>query len=371
MKLTETYKTIIAEQKWYEAVKDSLAMAVSPVVGSVVLLKNAMKLYRGPNFEKVRLIFPLADWEVTAVTFLQKLGIVTGVYTSLADAKKYVNTLVKSGAKPKEIVIGSHGPKGGDSLLTTKSGESFYFNNSFLTSFKPLVQPDTKVFFTACYGADSLVGLKDAAEKLGTTVYGASGVYNYITNTAQKGFYWCSAKNYESNETEGTYSPFSYSEDSATIKDVMLPYGGIDNLNITITVKDGTFPVNVPPFTVEPSNYDYWDIGASNYDGSQKVGTSFDITGIDSGIARVSGLYDAFTEKVKSKGITMDVTDFFEGYIVRKIQSGDIKVNIKADGRSMDLLSLKPVANPKDIDNAFLLKNKLCGKINKAPISWL
>ena len=123
MKLTETYKTIIAEQKWYEAVKDSLAMAVSPVVGSVVLLKKAMQLYRGANFDKVRLIFPLADWEVTAVTFLQKLGVVTGVYTSLADAKKYVAELVKSGAKPKEIVIGSHGPSGGDSLLMTRDGE--------------------------------------------------------------------------------------------------------------------------------------------------------------------------------------------------------------------------------------------------------
>ena len=44
MKLTETYKTIIAEQKWYEAVKDSLAIAASPVIGSVVLLKKAMQL---------------------------------------------------------------------------------------------------------------------------------------------------------------------------------------------------------------------------------------------------------------------------------------------------------------------------------------
>jgi hypothetical protein len=29
------------------------------------------------------------------------------------------------------------------------------------------------------------------------------------------------------------------------------------------------------------------------------------------------------------------------------------------------------VANLKDIDNDYLLKNKLCGKMNKAPISWL
>jgi hypothetical protein len=371
MKLTETYKTIIAEQKWYEAVKDSLAMAVSPVIGSVVLLKNAMKLYRGPNFEKVRLIFPLADWEVTAVTFLQKLGVVTGVYTSLADAKKYVAELVKSGAKPKEIVIGSHGS--GGMLLMTREGERFSFDNSFLKSFKPLVQADTKVFFTACHGADSLLGLKDAAEKLGTTVYGSNGIYNYITNKAQRGFYWCSAKDYESTDVSETYSPYTFSEDNASIKDIMLPFE-IDDIKVNVTVKDGTFPVNVPPFNTEVTNLSRWDVGNSSYDNSERIGTSFDLMTIDSDIARVPGLYDAFTEKVKSKGITMDVMDFFEGYIKRKIQSGDIKLSIVAGPPkyyTMDLLSLKPVANLKDIDNDYLLKNKLCGKINKAPISWL
>lgn len=372
MKLTETYKTIIAEQKWYETVKDSLAMAVSPVIGSAVLLKNAIQLYRGPNFEKIRLIFPLADWEVAAVTFLQKLGVVTGVYTSLADARRYVNELVKKGVKPKEIVIGSHGPKGGDSLLTTKNGENFYFDNSFLTSFKPLVQPGTKVFFTACYGADSLVGLKDAADKLGTTVYGASGVYNYVTNRAQNGFYWCSAKNYEPAETENTYEPYKLDDDwNGSIREVMLPFE-TSEVKVSVTVKDGTFPVKVPPFNAQVSDLGYSDIGSSTYDGSKNIGTSFDIEYLDSDILKVPGLYDAFTAKMKSKGLTMNASDFFEGYVMRKIKSGDIKLNITA-GRSgsFDLLSLKPVANPKDVDNEYLLKNKLCGKMNKAPISWL
>ena len=370
MKLTETYKTIIAEQKWYEAVKDSLAIAASPVIGSVVLLKKAMQLYRGANFDKVRLIFPLADWEVTAVTFLQKLGIVTGVYTSLADAKKYINTLVKSGAKPKEIVIGSHGPSGGDSLLMTREGERFMFDNSFLTSFKPLVQADTKVFFTACYGADSLVGLKDAADKLGTTVYGASGVYNYITNKAAKGFYWCSAKDYEVGETEGTYEPYKFSETSAVINDIMLPVNDSEPI-VNVTIKDGVFPVKVSPFKTEVSDITLWDIGSSSYDGVQKVGTSFSLMNIESDIARVPGLYDAFLDRLKQKGITMDASQFYGAYIKKKIQSGEIKISINAGGRTTDLMALKPVANPKDVDNEYLLKNKLCGKINKAPISWL
>ena len=369
MKLTETYKTIIAEQKWYEAVKDSLTIAASPVIGSVVLLKKAMQLYRGPNFEKVRLIFPLADWEVTAVTFLQKLGIVTGVYTSLADAKKYVNTLVKSGAKPKEIVIGSHGPTGGDSLLMTKEGERFMFDNSFLTSFKPLVQADTKVFFTACYGADSLLALKDAADKLGTTVYGASGIYNYVTNKAAKGFYWCSAKDYEVGETEGTYEPYKFSEDSAAIEEIIIP-GDYDEVKVTVTVKDGTFPSKIAPFTTEATDLAKYNIGSSSYDGSSKYGTMFALRSIDSGIAR-GGAYNEFIDLLKKKGITMDPYQFFQGFIKKKIQSGDIKVMITAGGRTTDLMALKPLADPKDVDNEYLLKNKLCGRMNKAPISWL
>ena len=372
MKLTETYKKIITEQKWWDNVKDSLSMAVSPVIGSAMLLKKSIDLYRGPNFDKVRLIFPLADWEVTAVTFLQKLGIVTGVYTSLEEAKRYVGELVKKGVKPKEIVIGSHGPKGGDSLLTTKKGESFYFDNSFLNSFKPLVQPGTKVFFTACYGADSLVGLKDAADKLGTTVYGASGVYNYVTNTAGKGFYWCSAKDYEVSETEGSYEPYKFNEDSAAIEEIIIP-GEYEKeqIKVTVTVKDGTFPVKVPPFVTEVNDVSWYNLGTnSGYDNSARYGTMFTLRSIDTDIAR-GGAYNEFVDLLKKKGITMDPYQFFQGFIKKKIQSGDIKIMITAGGRAMDLMALKPLAAVKNVDNEYLLKNKLCGRVNKAPISWL
>jgi hypothetical protein len=67
----------------------------------------------------------------------------------------------------------------------------------------------------------------------------------------------------------------------------------------------------------------------------------------------------------------MDASQFYGAYIKKKIQSGEIKISINAGGRTTDLMALKPVANPKDVGNEYLLKNKLCGKINKAPISWL
>lgn len=369
MKLTETYKKILTEQKWWDTVKDSL-MAANPLNGAQFLLKKSLDLYRGPNFDKVRLIFPQKNWEVIAVTFLKNLGVVTGVYTSLAEAKKYVNELIKKGVRPKELVIGSHGSD--DTLLITKIHERFYFDNSFLTSFKPLVGPGTKVFFTACHGADSLVGLKDAADKLGTTVYGASGIYNYITNTAERGFYWCSAKDYEITENEGSYEPYKFNEDSAAIEEIIIP-GEYEKeqIKVTVTVKDGTFPVKVPPFVTEVNDVSLHNLGTnSGYNNSARYGTMFSLSFIDSDIAR-GGAYNEFVDLLKKKGITMDPYQFFQGFIKKKIQSGDIKIMITAGGRAMDLMALKPLADVKDVDNEYLLKNKLCGKMNKSPISWL
>ena len=90
MKFKDTVKEILVEQKWYEAVKDSLIAAASPITGAVILLNKALQLYRGANFKKIRLIFPKANWEIAAVTIFQKLGVVTGVYTSLEEANMYL-----------------------------------------------------------------------------------------------------------------------------------------------------------------------------------------------------------------------------------------------------------------------------------------
>ena len=65
-----------------------------------------------------------------------------------------------------------------------------------LNEAKPLISTNTKVFFTACFGADFLKRLTDASKQLGGVgVYGSAGVYNYLTNQSEKGFYYCKTTN--------------------------------------------------------------------------------------------------------------------------------------------------------------------------------
>ena len=47
------------------------------------------------------------------------------------------------------------------------------------------------VFFTACYGADFLLPLKNASQFLGTKVRGSAGIYTPILNNSENGFYEC------------------------------------------------------------------------------------------------------------------------------------------------------------------------------------
>jgi hypothetical protein len=67
----------------------------------------------------------------------------------------------------------------------------FYFNNSFLDSFKNIIEPNATVFFTACHGADYLSMLKDASERLGVPCYGSKGTFVPGLNTSAEGFYGC------------------------------------------------------------------------------------------------------------------------------------------------------------------------------------
>ena len=371
MKFKDTVKDILVEQKWYEAVKDSLIAASSPIVASVIFLNKAVQLYRGTNFKKIRLIFPMANWELTAVTFLQKLGVVTGVYTSLEEANTYLAELAKKGVKTDELVVGSHGREG-QLLITRESEYEYHFNNTFLDSFKPIIQPNTKVFFTACHGADDLLGLKDAAEKLGVTVYGSSGIYNYITNSSAKGYYWCSSKEYSADSGK-EIPPFEFSEANCHIYNITLPmYVGEGDVSATMTVKDGVFPVKFNnPIKLEISDLGSDDLEKNPYGGTKLI-TSFSLENLDSSMFRSNtNFYNAWVNKLKAAGITSNGYDFLEEYIKKEIKRGTIKINISVKGKNFDLLSLKPISGTSRVDNAFLLNNKLCGKMQKAPISWL
>ena len=136
------------------------------------------------------LTFPKQGWETIGAYLRKALGIVTGVFTSVDGAIAAVRKKRKNIAPPlKELVIGSHG--NGEYLLMG-GGKQGYPVDNLLREVSDLIGPDTTVFFTACHGADFLRNLCHASSLLGGhEVHGSAGIYNYISNTSQKGFYSC------------------------------------------------------------------------------------------------------------------------------------------------------------------------------------
>lgn len=145
------------------------------------------------------LTFPKPGWETIGGYLMKALGIVTGVFTNTQEAIDVVRKKKKRIDPPlKELVIGSHGD--GQHLLMGGGSEGLPVND-LLREVKGLVGADTTIFFTACYGADFLKQLCKASVELnGHRVYGAAGVYNYISNSAQKGFYSCQMSLTEYND---------------------------------------------------------------------------------------------------------------------------------------------------------------------------
>lgn len=182
--LTNAYNSA---KGWVEKYAGKLApiQVCIGIVGTILMNSDISK------FKRICIVFPKAEWESDLLNILKKFAAITGFYKSVGEAKLFLDTLTKKGIRGKEIIIGSHGDYG--TLLYTQKEGGFYLNNSFLSSFKGIIQSDSIVFFTACHGADQLASLKDAAEKLGVGVYGASGIYNYVTNKAENGFYYCKA----------------------------------------------------------------------------------------------------------------------------------------------------------------------------------
>jgi hypothetical protein len=354
---------------------------------------------------------------------LLSLGIITGVYTSLSSAISFVNTLIKKNVKADEFVIGSHG--GGSELLITQSkGDNFTFNNSFLNSFKPLIHSNTKVFFTACYGADNLSMLKNAAETLGIGVYAASGEYNYITNKSEQGFYWCSpsktpqltnrdeviTKTYGINNNQRQdYNVFFIFALPTTFNSSMDDY--FSENRAYITIKDGVFDKSIPKKIVIPldppvasfgrnlspyneysdKSYYAWkdvydvfdekqekfayslitqkivDIGYVVYNGISKLIEKNEIIGD----TKKNNVILRKQKKLYGLGLGPNVT-WFNKLIKEKIESNEILIHVMINGKRTNIKSIPviKIPNQKKITNKFLIDNAFCKKVPNAPISF-
>ena len=185
-------------------------------VGKFALKNNGLSwLIRtvvGTTPTKARLIFPKDGWENIAVKILEQIGVVTGTYETLSEANKFFKDLKVNNIILEELLIGSHGSPG--TLLVTSQGQVYYekewvkvdggevnamgepegemvltgkkshvskrysFRTDFLKHIKPVVNSNTKVYFTACKGAEKLTMLKEAADYLGCECYACMGTNN-------------------------------------------------------------------------------------------------------------------------------------------------------------------------------------------------
>ena len=365
------YKKILSEQFNWDKVTTTVqsflsdsAKIANPISVSYYFLKLGLSIFGVDKLKKVRLIFPLKDWEMTSVNLMKSLGIVTGVFTSLNDAVKYCNTLVSKGVKVDEFVIGSHGKAG--NLLMTKSSKYGYFDTAFLSSFKPLISQNTKVFFTACHGADYLLTLKNAADELGVTAYGSQGIYNYATNESEKGFYWCSTKPTKKSVISHGKTLPTYRIHYNTITDIWIPNLVKNKIDVIVTIDPKLFGVNFSPKKLNLTSND--SPSTVNYD---KNGQPIDAYSFNLDVG------DLIDEKkyneLSKKGIKGSLYDYFGKTITNNITNGKVKIEFVTKNGLINLTSLKPLQtkSKNDVTNDYLLKNKICGKMSSSPISWL
>jgi len=360
---------VITEQLTWDKVSSIIGKLPSPVDASKYLMKIALGNFkRGPK--KISLIFPKSGWETTAVDLMKSLGVVTGTYSSLNDAIRYCKTLVSKGVKADEFVIGSHGKPG--VLLMTQEGTNYKFNTSFLNSFKPLISQNTIVFFTACHGADNLYTLKKASDVLGVTTYASKGLYNYITNDSEKGFYWCTTKPIDESEMvmDGeilpTYKDFKGFD---KVGNIWLPNlngnrGGHRNeakVDVTITIDPNVFGVNVN-FSPIKLNLTSVDEEIINVEKDSAHNFILDVNDVISKSKR----HEIYKKGYESeRGINFD--------FIENIKSGKVKIEFTTKNGLINLTSLKPLQTKRknSIGNSYLLKNKICGKMSSSPITWV
>ena len=173
--------------KLFKALGSALSSSwlIFPAIKGLLM---AYDLIWGKKPTKVRLIFPGEDWEEYALELIKGFGIFTGIFKDTGEAIETVKSLAKQGVKADEFVVGSHG-NGKLLLMPSKRSETSF--PEFLEESKKILKPDTTIFFTACHGADDLLTLVKAANDLEQGVYGSKGIYNYVTNSSEKGYYYC------------------------------------------------------------------------------------------------------------------------------------------------------------------------------------
>jgi hypothetical protein len=323
--------------------------------------------------KKVSLIFPLQSWEFFVNKIFKALGIVTGIFTSLNDALKFVQTLKSQNVKVDELIIGSHG-KTGTLLMTQKDssnivGNPYSFDNSFLEGIRGIIHNRSRVFFTACHGADFLDGLKDAAEKLGTGVYGSAGIYNPVTNQSEKGFYYCSPKQIpQSNSSINPIQVDKYGYISLHIKGKYEPYG---DLPYVIKFNNSVFGVAVPPINGQTSDNYLLDTNSSPFrkDGEEIFVFDFLFLKLVLDNFIKSGLDKQIMVNLKKMGVNSKPA--LINYLTSKINSGEIIFEVKLNNGFVNIKKLEKIRENKQINNKFLLTNKFCTKVDGSPISWL
>ena len=76
---------------------------------------------------------------------------------------------------------------------------TYRFNTGFLKGLKQVVNSSTKVYFTACKGADKLTMLKEASDYLGCECFACMGI-NYVSMSCEDSNWSCSPSNLPSFE---------------------------------------------------------------------------------------------------------------------------------------------------------------------------
>jgi hypothetical protein len=318
--------------------------------------------------KKVRLIFPRSKWEEIGLYLLKQFNIFTGFFRSLGEALNIVDDMAKNGVKTEELVIGSHG--GGEQLLMTQKEGSFTFNNSFLEKIKQIVSPTTKVFFTACHGADYLEVLKDASEKLGVGAYASSGVYNYVTNESEKGFYYCSPQEYQKPTRGEVINPIKTFDRGGDIQVSFLSPVKPEKIIYTINTDIFGPPIRITKVINNPETKYYITskINKGQYFVIEYIDLEYVIKNyieyeMDNKDENYSKLFNSYRNQ-------MSITPEMGGFLSKKFTEGAIQILFNTGINNFDVKSLKPFQLPAEVDNEFLLEKGLCRKVNGSPVSW-